>query len=456
MNLVSLKTELRQELKLTPQLLQSMEVLQMNSQELLDYLNKLSEENPTLELSDAPDLRASFAELRQKASWLDAGNFGSSFAHEEEPAMEPGALDRELDSLSAFLCDQLERKRLPKPMLALTKYLAEMVDEDGYLAQEDLDGLAEMKIPQAMVDQALDLIQSLEPAGVGARDLSECLVLQLSRQKNAVPYAMDIAARFLTELSRRHYGPISKELGITVTEIQAAEKAIAALDPHPGQAFQPAEPTVYARPDVFIVELEGELRVLLNEYYLPRISVNSYYSDMAKASDDPEARTYLKEKLRQTRWLLDSLERRGGTLRRCAQAILDTQRAFFEGATTELAPMSLSFLADMLELHPSTISRAVRDKYLQCRQGTYPLRYFFSRSVGRQGMSRQAVKQRLLLHLKDEDPAYPLSDQTLCRLLEEEGIPLARRTVAKYRMELGIGSSTARRNRDPAKPGKGG
>lgn len=456
MNLVSLKTELRQELKLTPQLLQSMEVLQMNSQELLDYLNKLSEENPTLELSDAPDLRASFAELRQKASWLDAGNFGSSFAHEEEPAMEPGALDRELDSLSAFLCDQLERKRLPKPMLALTKYLAEMVDEDGYLAQEDLDGLAEMKIPQAMVDQALDLIQSLEPAGVGARNLSECLVLQLSRQKNAVPYAMDIAARFLTELSRRHYGPISKELGITVTEIQAAEKAIAALDPHPGQAFQPAEPTVYARPDVFIVELEGELRVLLNEYYLPRISVNSYYSDMAKASDDPEARTYLKEKLRQTRWLLDSLERRGGTLRRCAQAILDTQRAFFEGATTELAPMSLSFLADMLELHPSTISRAVRDKYLQCRQGTYPLRYFFSRSVGRQGMSRQAVKQRLLLHLKDEDPAYPLSDQTLCRLLEEEGIPLARRTVAKYRMELGIGSSTARRNRDPAKPGKSG
>lgn len=456
MNLVSLKTELRQELKLTPQLLQSMEVLQMNSQELLDYLNKLSEENPTLELSDAPDLRASFAELRQKASWLDAGNFGSSFAHEEEPAMEPGALDRELDSLSAFLCDQLERKRLPKSMLALTKYLAEMVDEDGYLAQEDLDGLTEMKIPQAMVDQALDLIQSLEPAGVGARNLSECLVLQLSRQKNAVPYAMDIAARFLTELSRRHYGPISKALGITATEIQAAEKAIAALDPHPGQAFQPAEPTVYARPDVFIVELEGELRVLLNEYYLPRISVNSYYSDMAKASDDPEARTYLKEKLRQTRWLLDSLERRGGTLRRCAQAILDTQRAFFEGATTELAPMSLSFLADMLELHPSTISRAVRDKYLQCRQGTYPLRYFFSRSVGRQGMSRQAVKQRLLLHLKDEDPAYPLSDQTLCRLLEEEGIPLARRTVAKYRMELGIGSSTARRNRAPAKPGKGG
>ena len=451
MSLISLKTELRQELKLTPQLLQSMEVLQMNSQELLEYLGKLSEENPTLELSDAPDLRSSFAELRQKASWLDAGTFGATFTHEEGSAMEPGALDRELDSLSSFLCDQLERKRLSKPLLALSKYLAEMVDEDGYLAQEDLDGLAEMKIPQAMVDQALDLLQSLEPAGVGARDLSECLVLQLSRQEKAVPYAMDIAARFLTELSRKHYGPISKALGITVPEIQAAEKAIAALEPHPGRAFQPAEPTVYARPDVFIVELEGELRVMLNEYYLPRISINGYYSDLARESDDPEARTYLKEKLRQTKWLLESLERRGSTLRRCAQAVLDTQRAFFEGRTTELAPMSLSSLAGILELHSSTVSRAVRDKFLQCRQGTYPLRYFFSRSVGQQGISRQAVKQRLMLHLKDEDPAHPLSDQTLCKLLEQEGIPLARRTVAKYRSELGIGSSTARRARNSMK-----
>ena len=451
MNLISLKTELRQELKLTPQLLQSMEVLQMNSQELLDYLGKISEENPTLELSEASELRSAYAELRQKASWLDAGTFGTSFAHEEDAPPEPGATDKELDSLSAFLCDQLERKRLPKPMLALCKYMAELVDEDGYLTQEDLDGLAEMKIPQAMVDQALDLLQSLEPAGVGARDLSECLVLQLSRQKKAVPYAMDIAARFLTELSRKHYGPISKALGITVPEIQAAEKAIAALEPHPGRAFQPAEPTVYARPDVFIVELEGELRVMLNEYYLPRISINGYYSDLARESDDPEARTYLKEKLRQTKWLLESLERRGSTLRRCAQAVLDTQRAFFEGRTTELAPMSLSSLAEILELHSSTVSRAVRDKFLQCRQGTYPLRYFFSRSVGQQGISRQAVKQRLVLHLKDEDPAHPLSDQTLCKLLEQEGIPLARRTVAKYRSELGIGSSTARRARNSMK-----
>lgn len=297
-------------------------------------------------------------------------------------------MDRALESLSAFLCDQLERKRLPKPMLALCKYMAELVDEDGYLAQEDLDGLTELKIPADMVERALDTLQSLEPAGVGARDLSECLVLQLSRQKQPVPYAMDIAARFLTELGRGHYGPIAKALGADMAEIQAAEKAIAALAPHPGRAFEPAEPTVYVRPDVFVVELDGELRVVLNEYYLPKISVNPYYENMARNGDDAEARTYLREKLRQTKWLLESMERRGSTLRRCAEAILETQRAFFEGKTTELAPMKLTTLAEALSLHPSTVSRAVRDKYLQCRQGTYPLRYFLNRAVGQRDMSR--------------------------------------------------------------------
>ena len=445
MSLISLKTELRQELKLTPQLLQSMEVLQMNSQELLEYLGKLSEENPTLELSDAPDLRSSFAELRQKASWLDAGTFGTTFTHEEGSAMEPGAPDRELDSLSAFLCDQLERKLLPKPMLALCKYMAEMVDEDGYLAQEDLDGLTEMKIPQAMVEQALDILQSLEPAGVGARGLSECLVLQLSRQKNAVPHAMDIAARFLPELGRRHYGPIVKALGISMAELRIAEKAIAALEPRPGRAFQPQEPIALARPDVFVLETDGELQVVLNEFYLPKVSVSSYYSDMSRSVEDQEARAYLKEKLRQAAWLLDSLERRGNTLQRCAQAILNVQQPFFLGRTTELAPMKLTSLAEALELHPSTVSRAVRDKYLQCRQGTYPLRYFLSRPVGPQGISCQAAKQRLLIHLRQEDPAHPLSDQALCALLEQEGIQLARQTVAKCRMEQGVGSSAVRR-----------
>ena len=447
MGLISLKTDLRQELKLTPQLLQSMEVLQMNAQELLEYLNRVTEENPVLEQEDSASLRDAYEELRQKASWLDGGVPGATFAHDEASFSERGAVDRETESLSSFLCDQLERKRLPKPLLALTKYMAELVDEDGYLAPEDVAGLTELKIPQSLITQALETLQSLDPAGVGAGSLSECLLLQLARRENVSPAVMDITARFLPELGKKHYGPICRELGLTVEEVQAAEKVIAGLEPYPGRAFQPEEPTVYVRPDVFIVELDGKLRAVLNEYYLPQISVSDYYVRLLRESDEPKTRDYLRQKLQQAKWLLNSLERRGGTLRQCADAILEAQRPFFAGRTTALAPMSLSTLADTLGLHPSTISRAVRGKYLQCRQGTYPLRYFFSRAVSGQGPSRQAVQQKLLSLLAGEDPCHPLSDQRLCRMLAEDGIAVARRTVTKYRMELGVGSSTARKRR---------
>lgn len=445
MSLITLKAELRQQLKLSPQLLQSMEILQMNSQELLEYLGRLTEENPLLEQEDAPSLRSAYEELRQKASWIDGGVYGATFAHGEGGLPERGMADRNLESLTAFLLDQLERRRLPKPLLALAKYIAELVDEDGYLDAGDLDGLRELRLPESLIGQALETVQSLDPAGVGARDLSECLLLQLARLENVPPAAMDIAARFLPELGRKHYGPIARELGLSTAEIREAERVIASLEPHPGRAFQPAEAAVYVRPDVFIVELDGALTAVLNEYYLPKVSISSYYTRLLKDSDEKETRDYLRQKMQQAKWLLTSLERRGSTLRRCAAAILEAQRPFFAGETAELAPMSLLSLSESLGLHPSTISRAVRDKYLQCRQGTYPLRYFFNRRLGEQGPSRQAVKQRLLALVRGEDPRRPLSDQRLCELLAEEDIHVARRTVTKYRMELRLPASSARR-----------
>ena len=445
MGLVSLNTELRQTLKLTPQLMQSMEVLQFNSQELLEYINKVSEENPILEQEDSPALRSAYEELRQKASWIDGGVYGASFSHEETAYPERGAMDRETESLSAFLIDQLERQHLPRPLLALTRYLAELVDEDGYLSQEDLDSLADLKIPEALIAQALTTVQQLEPPGVCARDLAECLVLQLNRQPAPSPAALAIAERFLPELSKKHYHHIARELGLTVAEIQEAEQQIAALEPHPGRAYQPSEPAVYVRPDIFVLEEDGQWKVVLNEYYLPRVSISSYYARLLRESDEQETKEYLRQKMQQAKWLLNSLERRGSTLRRCAEAVLEAQLPFFTGESTALSPMNLSTLAETLELHPSTISRATRGKYLQCRQGIYPLRYFFSRSIGDQGPSQQAVKLKLLQLVKEEDPRHPLSDQKLCELLSGGGVHLARRTVAKYRLELGIGSSTARR-----------
>lgn len=445
MSLISLKTELRQDLKLTPQMMQSLELLQMTSQELLEYLSRAVEENPVLEQEDLSASNRAYEELRRKASWVDAGTSAATFSHSETNLPEQGAMDRNMESLSAFLCDQLERKNLSAPLLALSKYLAELVDEDGYLTAEDLDGLAELKIPQPLISEALDTLQQLEPAGVGARSLSECLRLQLLRQPAPFPAALDIVDRFLPELGRRHYGPICKELGITVEEVQRAEKLIAALEPYPGRSFLPEVPTEYVRPDVFIVETDGILEVVLNEYYLPRISISTYYARLLQESDEKETRDYLRQKMQQAKWLLDHLARRGSTLRRCAEAILAAQYPFFSREQAGLAPMNLASLADTLQLHPSTISRTIQGKYLQCRQGVYPLRYFFSRAIGTQGASRQSVKLRLLAFIKEEDPKHPLSDQKLCELLSRDGTEIARRTVAKYRLELGIGSSSMRK-----------
>ena len=441
MSLIRLSTELRQELKLTPQLLQSMELLQMNSQELLDYLNQVSEENPLVEQSDLSELHRAYDALRQKVHWINGG-----LPEDGRGAMpERGAADRETESLAAFLRDQLERRRLSKPLLALTVYLAELLDDDGRLNQEDLDGVAALKIPQPLLRQALETLQSLEPAGVGARSLSECLLLQLARKRDVSPLDMEIVRRFLPDLGKKHYGLIARELSVSADEVRAAEKRISALDPCPGRSFQAPEPTLYIRPDVFIAELDGKLQVILNDFYLPRVSISTYYARLLKESDEPETRAYLREKMQQARWLLNSLERRGSTLRQCAEAILEAQYPFFTGQSTELSPMTMAALAERLGLHPSTISRATREKYLQCRQGTYPLRYFFSRALGEQGPSQQTVKLRLLELIRQEDRAHPYSDQRLAELLEQQGIAIARRTVAKYRTELRLGSAAARR-----------
>ena len=441
MSLIHLSTELRQELKLTPQLLQSMELLQMNSQELLEYLNQVSEENPLVEQADPAALHKAYEALRQKVHWINGG------LPEDGPGAMPerGVTDRETESLSAFLCDQLERRRLRGPLLALCRYLAELVDEEGRLSQEDLDGVADLKIPQPLIQQALEILQSLDPAGVGARSLSECLLLQLARQGSASPLDMEIVRRFLPDLGKKHYGLIARELHATLEEVRAAEKRIAALDPCPGRAFQPAEPAQYVRPDLFIAELDGRLQVILNDYYLPRVSISQYYVRLLRESDEPETRAYLQQKMQQAKWLLNSLERRGSTLRQCAESILEAQYAFFSGQSTELAPMTMVTLAERLGLHPSTISRATREKYLQCRQGTYPLRYFFSRALGEQGPSQQTVKLRLLELIRQEDPRHPLSDQKLAELLGQQGIRIARRTVAKYRTELHLGPAAGRR-----------
>lgn len=446
---ISLRSVLQQQLRLSPQLLQSVEILQMNSQELLDYLNQAFEENPVLEQEDAPSLREAYDDLRREASWLNGGVSTATFSHDEEPEQDSVAApaNRETDSLSAFLCDQLERKKPAAPLLALSKYMTQLLDESGFLPEEELDGLRELCIPEDLIGEAVQLLQTLDPAGVAARDLRECLLLQLDRRDTPPGLVQKLVSCFLSELGCKQYAQIARKLNTSPEEIRAAESVIRQLDPCPGRAFLPAEPIAYVRPDICIVERNGRLQADLNEYYLPRISISSYYNRLLKEVEDSKTKGYLQEKMQQAKWVISSLQRRGATLQSYADELLQVQHDFFTGASRQLVPMTLSSLATRLGVHPSTVSRATRGKYLQCKQGTFPLCFFFSHAVGEGAdcCSEQAVKQKLACLVRAENAGKPLSDQKLCELLQADGVDIARRTVAKYRTSLDIPPASARK-----------
>ena len=414
---LELRLEPKQALRISPQLLQATRMLLMPAQELSHFLERAAEENPLLER----------IEHRTNAR-------GSS-----EPAAfvpESGRWDSAMASLSASLTGQLEHRRLDKPTAALCRYMVELLDDNGYLDSEDMAAIQHLGIDPALIDRALAVLQSLEPAGVGARSVEECLLLQLQRRRPREPAAEEIVTHCLPLLGKKQYAAIARQLRLPESEVRRACQIIQQLEPYPARNEQPDDEPVYVIPDVIIEEADGQWQAALNERYLPRFSVSRQYLELLESSGDTEVQQYLKEKLRQAQWMLACLEKRQSTLQRCADLILQTQSDFFQGATAHLTPMTMRAAAERMQVHESTVGRCVKDKYLQCRQGTFPLRYFFSGEVN--GFSGQAVRMEIRALVRAEDGSKPLSDSRIADMLDAKGISVARRTVAKYRQEMGI------------------
>lgn len=440
---------LAQTLKLSPTLLQSMSILQMNTQELSDYLNDLALENPVMAYTEAPSDQLSWEEFSHQVPWL--GDAPAPTASGEGPA-EPASAG-ETDSLALLVNQQLDRLHLTPPLLALCRYLAETLDDHGRLDPADLEGLTQAGVPAALIDQAVETLQSLDPAGLAARSLSECLALQLRR----LPGEQNLALRLcdhLDLLARGSYSVLAGKLGCSEAQVKKAAQQIQTLDPNPVGDLAPAPPaTLYTRPDAWVAEVEGRLQVFVNHWDLPQFHVSQDYLTMAKTGQDPEAAEYLRQKLRQAQWVLQCVQRRQNTLERCLTALAESQSAFFLGQAEAPGPLLRRELAEQLEVHPSTITRTLGHKYIQCRQGLFPTSYFFSRKTGNgdSPQSEQAVKARMARMFREEDPRRPYSDQAIAEKLAEEGIPLARRTVAKYRQAMGVAPS--HRRKQPVKPG---
>lgn len=422
----------RQEQKLHARQIQSVAVLQMNTQQLLAHIEEVATENPVLECEIDSQAQAEMHHLLQSAGW------------EKTESYFGGRVDPAIDGLSAFLTDQLSRRRLSADLLRCCISLVSLLDDDGYLDGEDVDGLQYL-FPAETLHDALTVLQSLDPAGVGARDLSECLTLQLQRYAKADKLSLLLVQQYLPRLAKQQYRLIARELRIPEAAVVRAADTIAALEPYPGREFAPAEQVAYIRPDLFILPVDGALQVILNDGDVPRLSVSDYYAKLLRTTDDEEAKTYLRQKKQQAAWLIQSVERRGSTLRRCGELILAQQQDFFSGRTKELSPMSGMDLSQALHVHPSTVCRTLQGKYLQCPQGIYPLRYFCSGALSDETLSRQAVEQRLLSLIAKEDKSHPLSDPALQKLLSQNGVEISRRAVTKYRAALKIPNRSERK-----------
>lgn len=458
---MELSMSMKQTQTLSPQMMQSMEILQMGSQELLEYIQDQVQENPVLEMEEKYGKGDDTAVLQRKLEWLESTDAQNRYYHqqdteddEKDPISNYGTVDEREENLYLYVLSQLEVMDLEPELLPVGHFLVESLNQNGWLDESVEDLAEELGKPVEEVEKALAAVQSLEPAGVGARNLSECLVLQLQRRHEDSELAIRIARDYLDPLSKSRYGLIAKSLGVCQEEVRTACDLIRTLNPRPGGGFAARENLVYINPDLFVVNFPDHFELLTNDYFFPDLNISGYYCRMLKSTEDNEVKDYLMGKVRQAKWVVHSIEQRRSTLLRCAECILELQEEFFRRGPGHLKPMCLADIAQKVGVHESTVSRTVRDKYLQCASGVYPLSYFFSRSLGapaaRPGTEENAsspdfAKALLKKLIGGEDKHKPLSDQKLCERMAREGCELSRRTVAKYRDELGIPSTTGRK-----------
>ena len=488
-------TSLRQELKINPRLYQAMDLLYMPLLDLQQHLKQELLLNPFLEMiepdeedSEEDDEREGEEgpvdleepemapqEERESAAnetidWegilLDGFETnGVREEHEEREYYEPVSVDRR--DLDDHLKDQISLLDLTPRQLLLADEFAGNINEDGYLtcsAGEILEGINEVvaraaeregfegELPlytAAEADAMLLIIQTLDPAGVGARDLRECLILQLRDLKHEETLEFRLVRDAFDELIAHRWSEISKKFGISAQDVQRAADAVAKLDPKPGLRYSNANDG-YIVPDLVLEKIDGEYRVFVNDGNLPRLKLSKAYQDIArdKKKFDGENKEFISSKLNSANWMIQAIEQRRQTMLKVMNYIVDRQRDFFEKGVQFLKPLTLREVAEVISMHESTVSRVTNEKFVQTPRGVLPLKYFFSSGLsttGGEDVSARGIKDQIEKLVTSEDPKNPLTDQSIVNILRDSGVNIARRTVAKYRDQLGVLSARMRK-----------
>jgi RNA polymerase sigma-54 factor len=473
-------TQLRQELKINPRLYQAMDLLYMPLLDLQQHIKQEMLNNPFLDLEEPAvsdeeltptDEKKDEKKEENEIDWeeilLDGFDTGGRRAeYEDREHFEPVTV--EARDLYDHLHDQLSLLRLTPRQVLIGEEIIGNIDENGYLtcAVEQIrdslnqwiadDGAIDEETgePLAPVDadevsSMLETIQAFDPPGIGARNLRECLLLQLRDAGEQGTLAYDLVDRFFDQLINHRRSEVSKELGITPKEVQAAEDEIAKLDPKPGLKYAaPADD--YIVPDLIVDKIDGDYLVFLNDTSLPRLRLSRTYRDIArdKSKYKGENKEFISSKLNSANWMIQAIEQRRQTMLKVMNFIVDRQREFFEKGVQYLRPLTLREVAEVISMHESTVSRVTNEKFVQTPRGVLPLKFFFSSGLSTtsgEDVSARGIKARIRKLVGDENPKKPLTDQAIVNILREEGVQIARRTVAKYRDQLGILSARMRK-----------
>lgn len=431
-----------QKLALTPQMEQSLSVLQMGTEELNQCIEEEVLSNPMLDYAKEPEkkeVRRSQGEgigyySRKKTEDTDYQSYLNAIADEKSEDTE----------LAEYLRMQLYTKKISPRRQKIGEYLIECLEESGYLKM-DMDELAKgIGLSKEELEREIRFMQTLEPCGVFARDLKECLLLQVEGEEQMQRQARLLIEKYLDEIAQNKIPQISKQTGLTTAEITKTIRYIKEeLEPVPGRGYGCANRNEYIYPDITVKEDEKGYRIILNKEKVHTLELNREYLPMLGQVHSSEENKYLKEQYQKAKILLQNIGKREETLAAVAEAIVDWQREFFEKGKAFLKPMNLLDIAQELDVHESTVSRAVRDKYLECRWGIFELKYFFSNKTS--DGNNCNVLTCIQEIIRSENKQKPLSDAKIAEQLEKKGIRISRRTVTKYREQMQIPNTQMRK-----------
>lgn len=460
----SLNLEQTQKLIMTPELRQAITILQLSALELSTYVEEQLLENPLLEVQEeGPELKenlelnveeAGLIDNKWEIEWQDYfqeqddnSAHPEHFALEKKQRFEPFVTAT--PTLLEHLLEQLHVQKISAPVAKAAEYIVGNLDDSGYLMLTLEDVAQETKVSYQTAEQALALVQTLDPLGVGARDLEECLRLQLSLLNDCPPELAEVL-KHLEDLAAGRLQRISAALKIPVSRVQELRDLLRKLDPKPGLRFAGPGEVRYIVPDIVVEEVEGEFLILVNDITVPRLGINKAYREALSQEKGTDTRNFVEQKLNAAAWLIRSIEQRRLTLYKVVNAIVGWQTEFLRQGIRYLKPLTLKDIAEEIGVHESTVSRATSHKYIQTPRGIFELKYFFANSMGvghnsDSNVTTEWIKLALKEIIASENSKRPYSDQKLAELLKEQNIDISRRTVAKYRDELGIGSTSVRK-----------